>query len=81
MTDPCPTPLPECIEKLATLAAAREADSRKLDRILRHLEGNGRDGLLVRVDRLEQTEQRRSWLVRVIAAAVIGLIAKLMFWN
>ena len=81
MTDPCTTPLPDCIEKLATLAAARREDSRKLDRILRHLEGNGRDGLLVRVDRLEQAEQRRSWLVRVIAAAVIGLIAKMTFWN
>ena len=81
MTDPCTTPLPDCIEKLATLTAARREDSRKLDRILRHLEGNGRDGLLVRVDRLEQAEQRRSWLVRVIAAAVIGLIAKMTFWN
>ncbi|MFW6145748.1 MAG: hypothetical protein ACOC7R_00275 [Planctomycetota bacterium] len=81
MTDPCTTPLPDCIEKLAMLTAARKEDSQKLDRILRHLEGNGRDGLLVRVDRLEQAEQRRSWLVRVIAAVVIGLIAKMTFWK
>ncbi|NLF30560.1 MAG: hypothetical protein GX591_06700 [Planctomycetes bacterium] len=81
MSDPCEMPRAECIEKLATLAAARREDSLKLDRILRHLEGNGRDGLLVRVDRLEQAEQRRSWLVRVIAAAVVGLIAKTMFWR
>ena len=81
MSDPCTTPLPECIDKLATLTAARLEDSQKLDRILRHLEGNGREGLLVRVDRLEQAEQRRSWLVRVIAAAVVALIAKVAFWK
>ena len=72
----CDTPLPQCVEKLARLAEAGRDDSAKLDKILKHLEGNGREGLIVRVDRLEQTEKRRSRLVWTVAAAVIALVAK-----
>jgi len=76
MSQRCQAPLPECAGELARLAEARRDDSAKLDKILKHLEGNGRDGLIVRVDRLEQTEKRRSRLVWIVAAAVIALVVK-----
>jgi len=76
MSRPCHTPLPECVEKLTRLAEARHDDSGKLDKILKHLEGNGREGLIVRVDRLEQTERRRSRLMWTVAAGVVALVVK-----
>ena len=76
MNRSCHTPLPECVEKLAQLAEASRDDSAKLDKILKHLDGNGREGLIVRVDRLEQTERRRSRLVWTVAAGVIALVVK-----
>lgn len=76
MSDSCNAPLPDCVDKLARLAEARADDSAKLDKILKHLEGNGREGLIVRVDRLEQTEKRRSRLVLTVAATVIALVVK-----
>ena len=79
MPDHCPTPLPQCIETLARLQEARSDDSQKLDRILRHLEGNGREGLIVRVDRLEQTERRRSKAVWIAAGSVIATAAAAMW--
>ena len=41
----------------------------KVDRVLYALEGNGKPGLLIEVDRLKEAEKRRSKLVWVILAA------------
>ena len=45
------------------------------------LTGNGEPakGLVLKVDRLEQEEKRRTWMTRSILVAVIGLIAKSLF--
>ena len=45
------------------------------------LTGNGdpTKGLVLKVDRLEQDEKRRTWMTRSILVAVIGLIAKSLF--
>ena len=80
MTTCAKEPLPDCVEKLATLQAEQRDQSGKLDRILKHLEGNGREGLIVKVDRLEQSEERRKWALRAIAGAVVGLAVK-AFWG
>ena len=76
MNRSCHPPLPDCVEKLARLAEAGRDDSAKLDKILKHLDSNGREGLIVRVDRLEQTEKRRSRLTWTVAAGVIALVVK-----
>jgi hypothetical protein len=50
----------------------------KVDRVLMYLEGGGAAGdlgLKVRVDRLEQSESRRTWAFRALAVAVFGLVA------
>lgn len=49
------------------------------DRISRTIYGhNGTPGNLVRIDRLEQTQDRQKWLVRSIVGAVIALAAAAM---
>jgi len=67
-------------ERLATLESLLTAANDKLDKLLASIYGNGREGLLVRVDRLEQDEGRRKWGVRLVAASVVGLIVK-AFWG
>jgi hypothetical protein len=37
---------------------------------------HGENGVRIRVDRLEQSEKRRSWRERTIFVALFGLIAK-----
>jgi len=42
----------------------------------------GNPGLVVKVDRLEQSEKRRSWLIKAIVVSLIGLILKTFVnWN
>ena len=65
---------------LAVLKRDLDAQTDSINRILRHLEGNGSDGLIVRVDRLEQSEERRKWAVRALAGAIAGVAAK-AFWG
>ena len=45
-----------------------------IDRMEKLLTGNGdpAKGLVVRVDRLEQTESRRKWQIRTLAASFLG---------
>jgi len=43
------------------------------------IDGNGKDGLKVRVDRLEQGDARRKWLLRVIVIAIAAQLATIIF--
>lgn len=53
----------------------REAESS--NRTLRTMHGDGNSrGLLVRLDRLEQAQERQRWLTRTLAGAVIALGAR-----
>lgn len=48
----------------------------KVDKVLTCLEGGPSDpGLKVRVDRLEQSESKRTWTFRALVIAVFGLVA------
>lgn len=38
------------------------------------IDGNGRPGAKVRLDRIEQADLRRKWLVRAMSLPVIGII-------
>lgn len=38
------------------------------------INGNGTPGAKVRVDRLEQADQRRKWLIRAMSLPVIGVL-------
>ena len=37
------------------------------------LRGNGKTGLILRVDRMEQTDKRRTWIIRTVLGAVLTL--------
>ena len=51
----------------------------KVDKIMSYLEGqNGTPGMKIRMDRLEQAESRRSWTVRAVLVAVLGLLTKVV---
>ena len=67
--------------QLAALAAARQEDTVKLDKLLNAIYGtNGDPGLRIQVDRLEQIEGVRRWTVKVMVGAVMGLIVR-AFWG
>ncbi len=57
-----------------------EAVHRKLDRLDEAVRGNGKPGILIRLDRLEQDAKRQSKLIWLILGAVVtasasGLVA------
>ena len=49
----------------------------KVDKILGHLEGNGRVGIIVRVDRMEQIINGQVWLARAMGGAMAVLVVGL----
>lgn len=65
---------------IAKLLTVQEAQDVKLDRILKLLDGNGTPGMLIRMDRLEQAENRRKWGVRALAGAIVGIVGR-MIWG
>lgn len=72
----CPSP-DLCVHRL------EEMDERlgriELD-LKRILHGNGREGLIIRVDRLEQESSRRKWTMGVVFTALVGLTLT-TFWR
>jgi len=42
-------------------------------------DGNGYKGMMVRIDRMEQSEKNRVWRERALMTTVIGLLAKAVF--
>lgn len=82
------------LEELTTLNARQDQLSRdienldestnaKIDKINELLNGNGtpEKGMVVRLDRQEQNEQRRTWVVRTaIAAAIVAFVAAIVQW-
>lgn len=79
--------LPGCAEQFAIIRTTinQISDSQlntnnKLDKIAESIVGNGKIGLTTRLDRIEQIERGRKWLLRTVGVAVIGLLAK-MVWG
>ena len=64
------------IQKLDRISDQVEALNKKTDVMNEILLGNGEPskGLVIRTDRLEQNEQRRSWWIKTIATVVVGLV-------
>jgi len=52
-----------------------EAIHRKLDRLDEAIRGNGKPGILIRLDRLEQDAKRQAKLIWLILGAVITALA------
>ncbi|MBI1373350.1 MAG: hypothetical protein GC159_11520 [Phycisphaera sp.] len=58
-----------------------EAINRKLDRLDEAIRGNGKPGILIRLDRLEQDAKRQSKLIWLIVGALLtGLSSALVVW-
>ena len=58
-----------------------EAIHGKLDRLDEAVRGNGRPGITVRLDRLEQDAKRQGKLVWLIIGAVVtGLVSAAVMW-
>ena len=54
---------------------------RKLDRLDEAVRGNGRPGILIRLDRLEQDAKRQAKLIWLIMGAVAtGLSSAIVIW-
>lgn len=52
-----------------------ESIQRKLDRLDEAIRGNGKPGILIRLDRLEQDAKRQSKLIWLIVGAVVTAMA------
>jgi len=58
-----------------------EAINRKLDRLDEAVRGNGKPGILIRLDRLEQDAKRQSKLIWLIVGALLtSLSSALVLW-
>jgi hypothetical protein len=53
--------------------------TKTVDRVARILEGNGKDGLVVQVDRLQQSEDSRKWHLRALYTMGLSGLAKWFF--
>lgn len=61
--------------QLAVLRAQLDATTTSLGGIEHKLNGNGTEGLVVRVDRLEQSDKKRSFIANTaVGAAVVALV-------
>jgi hypothetical protein len=58
-----------------------DAINRKLDRLDEAIRGNGKPGILIRLDRLEQDAKRQSKLIWLIVGAMVtGLSSAVVIW-
>lgn len=69
--EPCPSPQ-LCLHRLDQMDERLGHIEHDLARILH---GNGREGLIVRIDRLEQREKEHKWAMGVIFTTLVGLVA------
>ena len=63
-------------ERLAKIELAIITLQGQVTSLHQTLIGDGRDGLGIAVDRLEQAHQRMVWNYRLIGSALIGLVVK-----
>jgi len=75
----CDEVLPECAAKLAGIGATQETHGKLLERIVNGIDGDGEPGIKTRLDRLEQVEKNRKWAIRTLAAAVIGILTRILY--
>lgn len=72
----------ECNERqLETCQDHFEAIHAKLDRLDESIRGNGRPGILLRLDRLEQSALRHGRLIWMIVGAALSALSSLgLYW-
>ena len=59
-----------------------QALHQKLDRLDEAIRGNGRPGVLIRLDRLEQDAKRQAKLIwLIIGAAATGVMTAIVLWT
>ena len=72
---PEPNPVTEGrTERVVRLDEQVKNMDEKLDKLLYMMEGNGKPGVLVRVDRLEQTAEGQKWLMQAFIGATVVLL-------
>lgn len=62
--------------QVARLATATERMLGQHDDILTE---NGREGLVVRMDRLEQVEKKRTWTIRALVTGLVALVGRVIY--
>ena len=53
--------------------------SEKVEEHEEKLEGNGKDGLILKVDRMEQNDARRTWHFRTIWVAIVAVCGRIAY--
>jgi len=75
------TRLRELEIKSTEFFTAQGAEKKDTDHIKQLIFGNGRNGLVVRLDRLEQSEKVRKWHIRTLWVGIVGLVISLIVGN
>lgn len=66
-------------EQLARLDERLNGMDQKLDKVIHAIEGNGKPGLIIRVDRVEQRWKAIAWVLAIVGGTVIvELIQKVL---
>lgn len=65
----------EIIERLARVETHSTAILERLEAIEHKLDGNGKEGIVIRLDRIEQTAKRRDKLIWASGLAILGAYA------
>lgn len=72
-------------KKIDLLSQRDEATSKQLatavEKLTNAVVGNGNDGLLVRVDRVERAKNVLVWFAGIVSPAIIGLIVSQIFYR
>lgn len=86
MTKECDDMRPECAAQFAKNTAEHESIGRTLDRIdansqriVELLEGNGKPGIRMDVDRLKGSNRRRNLVTWAMFLAILGVLGRLAF--
>ena len=59
---------------LAVINTKLEALTENVQELTYAIRGNGKDGLLTKVDRLEQTEAVRKWTIRALVGSMLTAV-------
>lgn len=71
--------LADIVIKQARMEERLNSMDEKLDKLVHAMEGNGRPGLLIRVDRVEQRWKIVSWVLGVVVGTVLIQVAQRLF--
>lgn len=70
---------PQIHQQLGRMESMLETIAVKTDKLTEAFYGNGKPGILTRVDRLEQSDKRHRWAARTLIAGAVAFVCDVIF--